>query len=167
VASTHTGSGGTTSADHVYSVRPVGVVDCPRSDPVDDGWGQVEAVIALLPPYGEEAVSGLDAFSHLDIVYLFHLVDPARPVPHARHPRGNTDWPLVGIFAQRAKDRPNRLAVSTCELVAVQGATLRVRGLDAVDGTPVLDIKPHLVEFGPRGPVRQPLWSHALMEHYY
>ena len=113
----------------------------------------------MLPPYGADSVAGLADFSHLDIVYLFHLVDPARPVPHARHPRGNVDWPLVGIFAQRAKDRPNRIGVSTCELVRVDGDTLVVRGLDAIDGTPVLDIKPHLVEFGPRGPVRQPEWS--------
>jgi tRNA (adenine37-N6)-methyltransferase len=100
-------------------------------------------------------------------VYLFHLVDPARPVPHARHPRGNEDWPLVGIFAQRAKDRPNRIGVTTCQLVAVERDTVHVRGLDAIDGTPVLDLKPHLVEFGPRGPVRQPPWSHELMSRYW
>ena len=122
---------------------------------------------ALVPPYGLDALAGLDEFSHLDVVYLFHLVDPARPVPHARHPRGNQDWPLVGIFAQRAKDRPNRIGVSTCRLVAVDRDTVHVRGLDAIDGTPVLDLKPHLVEFGPRGPVHQPQWSHELMTHYW
>jgi tRNA (adenine37-N6)-methyltransferase len=151
----------------VYTVRPVGIVSSARTTPVDDQWGPVDATITLLPPYGVDSVAGLAEFSHLDVVYLFHLVDPARPVPHARHPRGNAEWPLVGIFAQRAKDRPNRLGVSTCELVAVEGDRLFVRGLDAIDGTPVLDIKPHLVEFGPRGPVHQPQWSHELMQHYY
>ena len=151
----------------VYSVRPVGFVRSARVEPVDDAWGPVDATITLVPPYGADALAGLDEFSHLDVVYLFHLVDPARPVPHARHPRGNTDWPLVGIFAQRAKDRPNRIGVSTCQLLGVDRDTVRVRGLDAIDGTPVLDLKPHLVEFGPRGPVHQPQWSHELMSHYW
>jgi tRNA (Thr-GGU) A37 N-methylase len=85
----------------------------------------------------------------------------------ARVPRNNPDWPAVGIFAQRAKNRPNRLGLCTCELVAVEGGTVRVRGLDAIDGTPVLDIKPYMSEFAPRGPVVQPAWSHALMAHYF
>ena len=60
----------------------------------------------------------------------------------------NAEWPEVGIFAQRAKDRPNRLGLCTCALVAVEGASIVVRGLDAIDGTPVLDLKPYLIEFG-------------------
>ena len=73
----------------------------------------------------------------------------------------------MGIFAQRAKARPNRIGVTTCALVGVDGLELRVRGLDAVDGTPVLDVKPHVVEFGPRGPVRQPAWMTELMAGYW
>ena len=85
----------------------------------------------------------------------------------SRRPRGNPDWPDVGIFAQRAKDRPNRLGLCTCELVEVRGDTLEVRALDAIEGTPVLDIKPYMAEFAPRGPVRQPAWSHELMAGYF
>jgi tRNA (adenine37-N6)-methyltransferase len=85
----------------------------------------------------------------------------------ARRPRGNPDWPEVGIFAQRAKRRPNRIGVSVCELVGVDGLQLAVRGLDAIDGTPVLDIKPYLTEFAPRTPVRQPHWSRQLMAGYW
>ena len=85
----------------------------------------------------------------------------------ARHPRGNPDWPRVGIFAQRGKDRPNRLGVSRCELLAVDGTAVRVRGLDAVDGTPVLDLKPWMAEFGPRGDMRQPAWASELMRGYW
>jgi tRNA (Thr-GGU) A37 N-methylase len=94
-------------------------------------------------------------------------VDPDGVCLHARHPRGNPDWPEVGILAQRAKDRPNRIGLCTCELVAVHGASIVVRGLDAVDGTPVLDVKPYLVEFAPRTEVRQPAWSHELMRDYW
>lgn len=72
-----------------------------------------------------------------------------------------------GIFAQRAKGRPNRLGVSVCELLAVEGLTVTAQGLDAIDGTPVLDLKPYLQEFAPRSPVRQPAWSHELMAGYW
>jgi aminoglycoside 3-N-acetyltransferase I len=73
----------------------------------------------------------------------------------------------VGIFAQRAKGRPNRIGVTTCELVGVDQRVVTVRGLDAVDGTPVLDLKPYMVEFAPRTQVRQPAWSHELMRDYW
>ena len=73
----------------------------------------------------------------------------------------------MGILAQRAKGRPNRIGVSVCELLAVDGLRLRVRGLDAVDGTPVLDVKPYMPAFGPRGPVRQPAWAEELMRDYW
>jgi tRNA (Thr-GGU) A37 N-methylase len=101
------------------------------------------------------------------VVFLFHLVDPESVHTGARVPRSNPAWPEVGIFSQRAKDRPNRIGLATCELVEVDGTTVRVRGLDAIDGTPVLDIKPYMAEFGPRGPISQPTWSHELMADYY
>jgi tRNA (Thr-GGU) A37 N-methylase len=73
----------------------------------------------------------------------------------------------VGILAQRAKNRPNRIGVTTCELVSVAARSLRVRGLDALAGTPVLDVKPYFPEFGPRGPVRHPTWAEELMRSYW
>ena len=85
----------------------------------------------------------------------------------ARHPRGNPDWPKVGVFAQRGRNRPNRLGVSVCRILGVDSTRLLVGGLDAIDGTPVLDIKPVLAEFLPRGEVRQPDWSRELMADYW
>lgn len=90
---------------------------------------------------------------------------PLTPISHVVG--GREDGPLVGIFAQRGKNRPNRLGVSRCELLKVDGLDLHVRGLDAVAGTPVLDLKPWLAEFGARGEVRQAAWSTELMEEYY
>ena len=148
-------------------MRPVGIVVGGRVDPVDDDWGTVEAVIRLDDRFGPEAVAGLEAFSHLEVVFLFHLVDEESVHTGARRPRGNADWPEVGIFAQRGKDRPNRIGVSRCELLAVDGLDLRVRGLDAVDGTPVLDVKPWMQEFAPLGEVRQPDWTRELMARYW
>jgi tRNA (Thr-GGU) A37 N-methylase len=100
------------------------------------------------------------------VVFQFHLVDESAVVTGARHPRGNPDWPLVGMFAQRAKMRPNRLGVSNCELRSIDGRDLYVRGLDAIDGTPVLDIKPFMREFEPAA-TTQPAWATELMAGYY
>jgi tRNA (Thr-GGU) A37 N-methylase len=77
------------------------------------------------------------------------------------------EWPRVGIFAQRPKDRPNRIGVSVCRLLGVDGLELRVAGLDAVDGTPVLDVKPVMREFLPRGEIHQPAWATELMKDYW
>ncbi len=157
----------TITEDQVFRVRPVGIVRSSRQRPVDDDWGDVAATITLLPPFDARSVVGLDEFSHIEVLYLFHEVDPGAVHVGSRRPRGNPDWPDVGIFAQRAKDRPNRLGLCTCELVEVRGDTLEVRALDAIEGTPVLDIKPYMAEFAPRGPVCQPAWSHELMAGYF
>ncbi|KAA2258163.1 SAM-dependent methyltransferase [Solihabitans fulvus] len=149
-------------------MRPVGTVVGGREAAVDDDWGGERAVIRLDGDrFTEAALAGLTEFSHLEIVFVFHLVDPATVQTAARHPRGNQDWPLVGIFAQRGKNRPNRLGVSRCRLLGVTGLDVLVEGLDAIDGTPVLDVKPYLAEFGPQGAQSQPDWSTELMRDYY
>ena len=103
-----------------------------------------------MAPFGPAALLGLDEFSHVEVIYLFDRVDPATVHIGSRVPRDNPAWPEVGILAQRAKNRPNRLGLATCALVAVTGAAMLVRGLDAIDGTPVIDIKPYMTEFAPR-----------------
>ena len=149
------------------SLEPVGRVVGGRTDPIDDDWGDVEATIVLDERFGPDAFQGLDQFSHVEVVFLFHLVDTESVVAGARRPRGRADWPEVGIFAQRAKARPNRIGVTTCEVVDLSGAELRVRGLDAIDGSPVLDLKPYMAGFGPRGEVREPEWAAELMRGYW
>jgi tRNA-Thr(GGU) m(6)t(6)A37 methyltransferase TsaA len=153
--------------ESAWQVRAIGFVSSPRAEAIDDDWGDVEATITLAPPFGPRSVLGLDEFSHVEVIFLFHLVGPDSVHTESRVPRGNPEWPEVGILAQRAKNRPNRLGLSTCELLGVDGAVLRVRGLDAIDGTPVLDIKPYMTEFAPRGAIRQPAWSHELTAGYY
>ncbi len=124
-------------------------------------------MIRLSDDVGESALWGLDAFSHIEVVYAFHRVEAGSVEFGARRPRGNPDWPEVGIFAQRGKNRPNRLGVTTCAVLGVDGREITVRGLDAIDGTPVIDIKPYMQEFGPRGQVRQPAWATELMRGYW
>lgn len=151
-----------------YRVEAIGTVVGGRSDAIDDGWGDVESTIALdRRRFGPDVVAGLDGFSHIDVVFLFHLVDEEAITLGTRHPRNNPAWPRVGIFAQRAKARPNRIGVTTCELVRVDGLDLQVRGLDAIDGTPVLDVKPYVREFAPRTAIRQPGWASELMSSYW
>jgi tRNA (adenine37-N6)-methyltransferase len=149
------------------TMRPIGWVRGGRRDPVDDGWDAERCCIELTDPLGPDALAGLESFSHVEVVFVFHLVDEADVVLGARRPRGRDDWPKVGIFAQRGKARPNRIGVTTCAVEAVEGTTVHVRGLDAVDGTPVLDLKPHLRGFEPRGEVIQPAWAEAIMNGYW
>jgi tRNA (Thr-GGU) A37 N-methylase len=150
------------------TLTPIGTVVGGRVEPIDDDWDTVEARIVLDPEQLDaDATAGLDDFSHLDVVFAFHAVPDEEIQRGARHPRGRTDWPKVGILAQRGKGRPNRIGVSTCALVRVDGLTLHVRGLDAIDGTPVLDVKAHFAEMGPREAVRQPAWSREIMRGYW
>ncbi|MDR3416002.1 MAG: SAM-dependent methyltransferase [Nevskia sp.] len=151
----------------MIEIEPVAYVRSARREPVDDGWDAVPARIELVESLGPECLEGLAEFSHAEILFHFHLAAPEAVVRGARHLRGNRDWPLVGIFAQRGKDRPNRLGSTIVEILGRDGRSLEVRGLDAIDGTPVLDIKPVMTEFLPRTPVRQPAWAHQLMRGYW
>lgn len=152
----------------IFEISAVGHVCGGRAEPIDDDWGGNRATIELDPArFTEEALMGLEAFSHAEIVYLFDKVTPEKIETGARHPRGRRDWPRIGIFAQRGKNRPNRLGVSCCRIVAVAGTRLEVEGLDAIDGTPVIDIKPVMSGFAPRGERREPDWALEIMDAYW
>ena len=149
-------------------LQPIGHVRTTRADPVDDNWDAETTTIELdASQFTPDALLSLDQFSHVEVIYFFHHEEAAKPNLGARRPRGREDWPLVGIFAQRAKNRPNRLGLTVCKILEVKGLTVRVEGLDAIDGTPVLDIKPVMREFLPRGEVRQPTWATELMRDYW
>lgn len=148
-------------------LQPLAVVHSPRAQAIDDGWGEVVAAIELADGMPGEALDGIEAFSHLEVLFFFHGVAAAEVVAGARHPRGNTDWPKAGIFAQRGKNRPNRLGATIVRLLRREGRTLYVAGLDAIDGTPVVDIKPVMREFLPQEAVEQPAWASELMAGYW
>ena len=146
---------------------PIGTVRSTRSDVVDDDWDREEVSIELDDRFSGDALAGLDSFSHVEVLFHMHRVEPTKIESGARHPRNNPDWPLVGIFAQRGKNRPNQIGTTVCRVLRVDGRRLFVEGLDAVDGTPVLDIKPWVRELGPRGETRQPAWMDELMREYW
>jgi tRNA (adenine37-N6)-methyltransferase len=155
-------------ADTAFAMVPIGWVVSPRSEVVDDDWGDVVSRVRLdAERFTPESLRGLEEFSHVEVVYLFDRVPSDEYETGARRPRGNPNWPEVGVFAQRNKRRPNRIGVSVCRLLSVEGTELTVQGLDAIDGTPVLDIKPYMSQFAPRDGVDQPAWSHELMSGYW
>lgn len=150
-----------------FEIEAIGRVEAARTEPIDDDWGASESVIVLDDRFDEEALAGLESFSHVEVIFVFDRVDPAKIVSGARHPRNEKAWPAVGIFAQRGKNRPNRLGSTICRIVRREGRRLVVAELDAIDATPVVDLKPVMQEFLPRETVRQPAWSSELMRAYW
>lgn len=151
----------------MINLSPIAFVKNIRAEIQDDHWGDVVSIIELDSAFSEEALFQIESFSHAEIVFYFHLVNEDKIEAGARHPRNNQSWPKVGIFAQRGKNRPNRLGVTTVKILKREGRQLFVQGLDAIDGTPVLDIKPVIKEFLPREEIRQPVWATELMKNYW
>ena len=146
----------------------IGTVRSDRNEPIDDGWDAIATRIELDPAqFKPDATASLGDFSHVEVIFHFDRVGESEINAGARRPRGRADWPLVGIFAQRGKGRPNRIGVTVCKLLSVDGLTIAVQGLDAIDGTPVLDIKPVMQGFLPRGDIREPEWAVELMKGYW
>jgi len=148
------------------TLTPIATVKNSRTEPVDDFWGDTVSEITLADHIPTEAFDNIEAFSHLEIIYYFDKVDTSKIV-FAGHPRGNPDYPKMGILGQRKKDRPNQLGLCTVELIEHTGRTIKVKYLDAIDGTPVLDIKPVMKEFNLSGDIKQPAWVADLMKDYW
>ena len=150
-----------------FTIREIGTVRNARIEAVDDGWDAIPSEIHLSDELPDACLDGIEAFSHLEIVYVFHRALGSAPLLGSEHPRENPAWPRVGIFAQRKKARPNHLGCTVVRLLRREGRVLHVARLDAIDGTPVVDIKPVMREFLPEGAVAQPAWSSELMRGYW
>jgi len=150
-----------------YKVEAIGFVKAKRVVKEDDFWGNEQSFIKLSGRFTESALQGIEQFSHIEVLFLFHQVVESAIVEGARHPRNNKTWPQVGIFAQRVKYRPNRIGSTICRLLSVSGTQLTVSELDAIDGTPILDIKPVMSAFLPRETVCQPQWADEIMQNYW
>lgn len=148
-------------------MQPVGFVRTSRQDLSDTDWGGVASTIELVPEMVPEALAGIEEFSHVEVFFIFDRLPEGSIEWISRHPRGNTAWPRVGILAQRGSPRPNRIGATICRIVEREGRCLHVVGLDAADGTPVIDLKPVMREFLPREPTVQPQWATELMRGYW
>lgn len=147
-------------------LRPVGFVKSPVTEPVDDNWGGVVSRIHLTKPWAR-GLKGLGEFSHAVVIFHMHRATHNPQTDLVRRPRGRADMPKVGIFAQRAKHRPNPVGITAVRLLGIRGSTLTVQGLDAIDGTPVLDIKPYVSEFDRVARPRVPAWMKKLLKGYF
>ncbi|MDY6910872.1 MAG: tRNA (N6-threonylcarbamoyladenosine(37)-N6)-methyltransferase TrmO [Chloroflexota bacterium] len=123
------------------SLRPIGRVSNAVKEMTRHGWGKVESVIDVAPEL-VDCLDGLSDFSHIVVLFWMHGVTGKTPVKV--HPQGRDDLPLVGLFSTRAPHRPNSIGMTIVKLLECRGNQLLVVGLDAFDGSPVLDIKPYL-----------------------
>ncbi|MBT2761200.1 SAM-dependent methyltransferase [Paenibacillus sp. ISL-20] len=151
----------------MYTIQAIGTIHNERKAIQDDYWGDIISEIKLGEEWDESSLDGIETFSHLEIIYVFHLVQDDSIQYAARHPRNNPSFPKVGIFAQRGKNRPNKLGATIVELVSREGRSVFVKGLDAIDGTPVVDIKPVMEEFLPKTKTKQPEWATDIMSRYW
>ena len=142
-----------------HVVRSIAFIRNERSEALDDNWDDVVSVVELAQDVPSEALRGLEEFSHVEIVFYADWAEDVPPGPWHRRPRGNAQWPDVGVFAQRNKDRPNRILLTTVAIDSISDRSITVRGLDGIDGTPVLDIKPVFRWSMPRGQLRVAAWS--------
>ncbi|RFC77818.1 SAM-dependent methyltransferase [Streptomyces sp. AcE210] len=149
-----------------FEITPIGAVSNVRTDVQDtDNWGAVRSTITVDPRFGDDCMQGLEGFSHVEVLFVFDQFpepDEYSPSP----PRGRSDLPAVGVFAARGPRRPNRIGVTCCRITAVRGRELEVVGLDAVSGTPVIDLKPAMSAFQPRA-LHEPEWVEVFMGDYF
>ena len=146
-------------------MRPIGYVSNQVSERKDTFWGNDVSTILLSEEY-RGGLTGLSDFSHA--IILCHL-DKAKYIAEKhllRRPRNREDMPLLGIFSQRTKDHPNQIGITAVEILSVSDTCITVKGLDAIDGTPVLDIKPYYPVFDRRD-ATTPEWVDVLMENYF
>lgn len=148
-----------------FTIFPIGFVHNSIKTPKDDQWSLIESHIEILKDIPIESLSGIENFSHLEIVFCFHQSD--KTMWGSEHPRENILFPQMGIFAQRKKDRPNHIGTTIVKLLQVKGKRIYIQNIDAIDGTPVFDIKPVYREFLPNEMVKQPNWVSELMKDYW
>ncbi|MEO6693601.1 MAG: SAM-dependent methyltransferase [Ignavibacteria bacterium] len=151
----------------MYLIEPIGFVKNNRSKVEDDFWGDEISEIIISEKFSDNNLKGLLEFSHAEIIFYFHLADISINSFTPSHPRENKNFPQVGIFAQRKKSRPNLLGTTIVKIIQSNKNTLTVSGLDAVNDTPVIDIKPVFKEFLPQDKIMQPDWSTELMKDYW
>lgn len=147
------------------AMHPIGFVKNEVEEKKDVAWGSNVSVIELQENY-YGGLEGLEDFSHVIILYYLDKAEYLKEKHLKRRPQNRDDMPLRGIFSQRGKDRPNKIGMTSVEIVSVTEKNLTVKGLDAIDGTAVLDIKPYYPVYDKKD-ASVPEWVNRLMEHYF
>jgi tRNA-Thr(GGU) m(6)t(6)A37 methyltransferase TsaA len=140
------------------SLKPIGIVRNKVRQPPRSPYDLNKVVSEIeIDQSLTEALDNLDEFSHIIILYWMHKVT-TEPPPTKVHPKGKLELPLVGLFATRSPKRPNPIGKATVRLIKCEGNVLTVKGLDAIDGTPVIDIKPYLPRHDSVARAKAPWW---------
>lgn len=140
------------------SVTPIGWVRNRVNDPYRHDWSGVRSRLILREELAE-ALAGLEGFSHLIVICWLDRVPEAERQLMQVHPAGDRALPVRGVLALRTQHRPNPIAVSVVAVEGIEGAVVRVSGLDAVDRTPVLDLKPYIPHYDSVPDARLPTWA--------
>ncbi len=150
------------------TLKAIGIVrnGIKQALPAKSDWGKIVSDIVINSTL-TEALDGLEEFSHIVVLYWMHMVSATGQVPTKVHPRGKQELPAVGLFSTRSPNRPNPVGIATVRLLQCQGNILKVEGLDAIDGTPVIDIKPYIPGYDSVINAEIPQWmTNLLAEHY-
>lgn len=138
-------------------LSPIGHVRNGISEPQPHGWDKIESEIRLTVPGAADMLFGLGEYSHIYVVFWLDRLGQDRPRPLKLQPGGPSS-PVQGVLATRSQLRPNPIGVSVAPLTSIEGNVVRVLGLDAVDGTPVLDLKPYVPYYDSVETARVPRW---------
>ncbi|NLP33715.1 MAG: tRNA (N6-threonylcarbamoyladenosine(37)-N6)-methyltransferase TrmO [Clostridiales bacterium] len=147
-------------------IAEIGYVENEVTKQMDLNWGSIISKIRVINDY-VDGLKGLENFSHAIILTYLHEAKFVKERHLERRPRNLQEMPLVGIFSQRAKDRPNPIGVTTVKIIEVLSNTILVEGLDAINGTPVLDIKPYYPQYDMVKNAIIPEWVNRLMKNYF
>jgi tRNA-Thr(GGU) m(6)t(6)A37 methyltransferase TsaA len=147
-----------------YNFKTVGTVSNEIKQPGRFNFDDTVSTIILVPKFAR-ALDGIEEFSHIVVIFWLHRIKRTERTILKTHPRRDLSLPLTGIFATRSPARTNPIGVSTVKLLGVNVNILTVIGLDAVDGTPVLDIKPYLPQPFPPAEVKLPAWASVVQCH--
>ena len=148
------------------NIIPIGLIKSPVTEPRDENWADVVSEIHLSDRF-VKGLEGLEAFSHVTVVFFMHQATFDAATDLVRRPRGRDDMPLIGIFAQRARHRPNQIGITTVRILHVKEGVLTVKGLDAINDTPVLDLKPCFPAWDEAKNAVAPKWVDELIKNYF
>jgi tRNA-Thr(GGU) m(6)t(6)A37 methyltransferase TsaA len=141
------------------SFKVIGVVRNEMKEPGGrPDINEIESEIVLYDTYAA-AVDGIDAYSHITVFYYYHLPAPKGEGGYRARPHRDEKYPLVGVLATRGPNRPNDMGMCKVRLIEAQGGVLRVAGLDAIDGSPIIDIKPYNPMHDSQPDATMPEWS--------
>jgi len=139
------------------NLTPIGFVKNNVTEPKRGDWEAVTSEIIINEDL-KQGLSRIDEFSHIIVIYWMHKLPPSQRSVIEVHPKGNQNLPLVGVFASRSPARPNPIGITTVKLLERRDNVLKVTGLDAIDQTPVLDIKPYIPDHDSATEIKTPSW---------